>query len=254
VRPFPPVRPSFVVGAVVCALGASGLLGPLVGSSAGATAPAAAPGPKAGTPSRDPRDPVARSPDGAPQAGAPADQPGPPTTGFWLVLVKPHAKWILRDTLSRTQKGGGDKIVVETYDTRAVGPARVGRLRWTYVTGHDSSALDQCGFGCPRRVAVTSAGLYFLDEDASDALILDRLKHPPDRSEPPRSYGATRKNHGRYLKFDGARACMGEEPPADTECDDTCGAEVCIAAEAGVVQLSGTWAPDSGIFAQDGYE
>ena len=103
----------------------------------------------------------------------------------------------------------------------------------------------------PRRVAVTSAGIYFLDEDASDALILERLKRPPDRSEPPRSYRATKKNHGRYLKFDGARACMGEEPPPGGDCDDVCGAEVCFSAEAGVVELSGTWAPDSSIFAQD---
>lgn len=194
----------------------------------------------------------------APVAGHDKDvtaEPGPPTTGFWLVLVKERAKWILRDTTGNAEERVRNTIVVETYDVRSVGPARVGRLRWTSVTPEEKGALDQCGFGCPRRVGVTAAGLYFLAEDASDAQILAAIKRPPDRSEPPRPYRATRRNQGRYLRFDGQRVCMGEEPlPGAEECDDTCVAEVCISGSAGVVRLSGTWAPSFGIFAQAGYE
>lgn len=159
------------------------------------------------------------------------------------------------DTTAKEAEREKNKVVVETYDVRSVGPARVGRLRWTYVSPGEKSSLEQCGFGCPRRVGVTAAGLYFLDEDASDAQILEAIKGPPDRSEPPRPYRATRRNEGRYLRFDGQRVCMGEEPlPGAEECEDTCVAEVCISGTAGVVQLSGTWAPSFGIFTQPGYE
>jgi len=176
-----------------------------------------------------------------------------PESGFWSIMVKPNAKWILKDTTSKAKEKDRDKVVVETHDVRTVGSARVARLTWTQVTHGSKSPLDQCGFGCPHRVAVTSAGIYFLDEDASDAQILKRLQRSPDRSEPPRPYGATKKNNGRYLTFDGARACMGEGPipGEDSDCEDTCVAEVCVSAKDGVVELSGTWAPDNGIFAQD---
>jgi hypothetical protein len=161
----------------------------------------------------------------------------------------------LKDTVGGSKAGARDRIVVETHDVHTVGAARVARLTWTYATHDDSGALDQCGFGCPHRVAVTSAGVYWLEDDTSDAQILDRLKKAPDRSEPPRPYRGTKKNNGRYLKVDGARVCLGEGPiPGARDCDDTCVAEVCFSAKDGVVQLSGTWAPDNGIFAQPGYE
>lgn len=179
----------------------------------------------------------------------------PPTSGFWLVLVRDNTRWVLRDTLGEGDAPNRDKIVVETFDVRNLGAARVGRLRWTHVAGKEENALDQCGFGCPKRVAVTASGLYFLDEDASDAQILDAIKRPPDRSQPPRPYRATKRNQGRYLRFDGQRLCMGEEPlPGAGDCEDTCVAEVCISGRDGVVQLSGTWAPGFSIFAQPGYE
>jgi len=191
------------------------------------------------------------------EAPRPNDAAGAsPEPGFWSILVKPNAKWILKDTTSKAKDKDRDKVVVETHDVRTVGSARVARLTWTHVTRDDRSPLDQCGFGCPRRVAVTSAGVYFLDEDASDAQILKRVQRSPDRSEPPRPYKGTKKNQGRYLTFDGARACIGEGPiPGEaSDCEDTCFAEVCVSAKDGVVELSGTWAPDYGIFAQDGVE
>jgi len=39
-------------------------------------------------------------------------------------------------------------------------------------------------------VAITSSEIYFLDDKATEAQIREAIKHPPDRSEPPRPYRA----------------------------------------------------------------
>ena len=190
-------------------------------------------------------------------------QPPPPPAsgsadlGFWGILVKPNARWVLKDVMD------GDKsprhvrrtITVETYDIHTVGGARVGRLRWTW---DDLSSYDQCGAVCLYRVAVTPAGLYFIDADASDEAILKALKRHPSRSNPPREYGGTKRNGGRYLQFEGLAedvVCMGDAPLADAgDCDDTCFSVLCVSKWDGVVQIGGTAAPDNGLFAQDGHE
>jgi hypothetical protein len=206
-----------------------------------------------------PREPIASPSAGATESGAALEkrvalEPGPPTSGFWLILVKPGARWVLKNTDAESRRDR-QQIVVETYDVRSVGTARVGRLRWTHTYRGGKSPLNQCGFGCPTRVAVTAAGLYFLGDDASDAQILDAIKRPPDRSEPPRPYRATKQNHGRYLRFEGEDLCMGWEAlPGAGPCEDTCFGEVCISSTAGIVQISGTWAPDYAFFAQPGHE
>jgi hypothetical protein len=190
-----------------------------------------------------------------PASGGPKDAAAPPPPaelGFWGVLVKPKARWVLKDVIDKSPKDKRPTLIVETYDIHTVGAARVGRLRWMWS---DKTSYDQCGAVCLHRVAVTPAGLYFIDDDATDEKILQALKRRPSRSNPPREYSGTKRNEGRYLNIDGDMVCMGDEPlPGDGECDDTCFSVLCIDKDKGVVQLGGTAAPDNGLFAQDGFE
>jgi hypothetical protein len=189
-----------------------------------------------------------------------ADEPKPAAAaankGFWRVLVKPNAKWILRDKIGDKGKNA-DTITVETYDVRKVGAADVARLRWTLKSGKDSREVGSSDEGRYTQVAVTDAGLYILSADMDDAQIAEALKKKPSRSDPPKPYKGSKQNEGRYLETStgvkGALVCMGYAPITDHECEDTCFGEVCISPTAGVVKLGGNWAPGVGIFAQDGY-
>jgi hypothetical protein len=92
-----------------------------------------------------------------------------------------------------------------------------------------------------------------------DAKIAEALRRKPSRSEPPREYKRSDANQGRYLRFDqlGGETvvCYGYEPgPNAPPCDDTCFGELCLSPTHGVVEISGTWAPDMGVFSQDRYE
>ena len=190
----------------------------------------------------------------APKDIAKSPAPAPADLGFWGILVKPKARWVLKDVMdtNKSPKHERPAITVETYDIRTVGAARVGRLRWTW---NDKTPYEQCGAVCLYRVAVTPSGLYFIDGDATDDKILETLKHRPSRSSPPREYSGTKRNGGRYLNFDGDMVCMGDAPLADAgDCDDTCFSVLCISKDKGVVQIGGTAAPDNGLFAQDGFE
>jgi hypothetical protein len=196
---------------------------------------------------------IALSASGNAKEAPPPAPPAPPADlGFWGILVKPNARWVLKDVVDDDKSPGHRRatVTVETYDLRTVGTARVGRLRWTA----GKTPFEQCGAVCLHRVAVTPAGLYFIDDDATDEKILEALQHHPARSNPPRAYPGTKRNGGRYLDVQGDVVCMGDEPLTDAgDCDDTCFSTVCIAKDKGVVQLGGTAAPDNGLFAQDGY-
>lgn len=187
----------------------------------------------------------------------------PPPKDFWRILTKPNARWVLHDTYK--EKGRPTRtVVVETYDVRKLGSAEVARLRWTQVWGNgkgkdDKSDLGNSDGGMYTQVAVTSAGLYILDAGMDDAKIVEALTHKPSRSEPPKEYKGTKTNSGRYLRFEEkgkeVLVCYGYEPGPDAPaCDDTCFGELCISPTRGVVEITGTWAPDMGVFAQKGYE
>jgi len=170
--------------------------------------------------------------------------------GFWKILVKPGAKWVLHDTI-------GDRantITIETQDVHRVAGADVARLRWTARSKTDSH--DMSNDDLFAHIAVTAAGLYILPADADDAAIAARLKQKPSRSDPPKPYKSTKQNHGRYLVIDrNGLVCVGNGPlPGDGPCEDTCFGELCISGTEGIVQLSGTWAPDNNVFTQDGFE
>jgi len=193
--------------------------------------------------------------------GAPAATAPPPSDdGFWRVLVRPNARWVLNDDFS--EEGDHDRVIVETYDVRRIGGAEVARLRWTHEWGKGKDQRETCGLCASTnltRVAVTSKGLYMLDDNMTDAEIEKALKKRPARSEPPREYQGTKQNEGRYLRRDErageSLVCMGWEPlPGDGVCDNVCFAELCISPTKGVVTLTGTWAPSYGSFVRDGYK
>jgi hypothetical protein len=132
-----------------------------------------------------------------------------PAKGFWSVLVKAGAKWVLRETI-------GDKtstLTIETYDVRKVAGADVARLRWTLGSGKDKRDVGDSAEGRFTQLAVTSAGLYLMDADMDDAKVTAALAKPPSRSDPPKAYKGTKQNHGRYLLIeDDTTVCMGRAP------------------------------------------
>jgi hypothetical protein len=172
--------------------------------------------------------------------------------GFWSVLVKPGAKWVLNETIGEKSAS----ITVETYDVRRVGGADVARLRWTLTQGKTKRDIGDSASGKYTELAVTPAGLYILSADMDDAKVALALKKKPSRSDPPKAYQGTKQNQGRYLTLDpdAGTVCMGEGPePGAGECPDTCDATLCISATAGIVSLMGNWAPGVSIFEQAGY-
>ncbi len=191
-------------------------------------------------------------------AGALADAKKPktpkqkvvPGKEFWKILVKPNAKWVLKDS---DEKTGKESIIIETYDVRKVGDADVARIRWTYIavdgTKQDIGATES---GKPTQVAVTAKGLFLLNKENDDAKVAERLKGKPSRSSPPKGYGGTKKNQGRYLAInDEGIVCMGEAPTEkDFQCEDVCDAWICISATAGITELAHRWAPGERQFDQ----
>ena len=198
----------------------------------------------------------------APDTPPATKEAAPAGTSFWKIWTKPKVKWVLYDLTGAGNKGARQKIVVETADVRKIGDADVARIRWTHVWGKGKDGQDRMGDsdeGLYTQVAVTSAGLYILSDDMDDARIVEALRRKPSRSEPPKEYKGSKANNGRYLRFDqlGGETvvCYGYEPgPNAPPCDDTCFGELCFSPTHGVVEISGTWAPDMGDFAQKGYE
>ncbi len=176
----------------------------------------------------------------------------PPQKGFWKVLVTPGAKWTLVDSVDAKAKKA--RILVESYDVRTVAGADVARLRWTRIWGPGKTEREDYGDsdqGRYTQVAVTAAGLYILSADMDDAKVAEALKRKPSRSDPPKAYKGSKQNSGRYLLIESDDSiCVGYEPLPDAgECPDTCFGEICFSAKQGPIKLSGTWAPDNGVYA-----
>jgi hypothetical protein len=173
--------------------------------------------------------------------------------GFWKILVKPSAKWVLKNTT----KNDGSTLTIETYDVRKIDGADVARLRWTHRWGKGKADQDaeaaSGGTQTPTQVAVTDKGVYLLNASMDDAAVSKALKGKPSRSDPPKSYKGTKVNKGRYLRVDGDTVCMGEEPLEDAgDCADICEGEICISATQGVISLHGTLSPNHDDFSQSG--
>jgi hypothetical protein len=98
-----------------------------------------------------------------------------PAKGFWKILVRPGAKWVLNNRIDEQMgRQSGSSITVETYDVRKVGDADVARLRWSM--GDDTEALKATHAGPITQVAVTSAGLYLLWASMDDKAVAEALK------------------------------------------------------------------------------
>jgi hypothetical protein len=167
-----------------------------------------------------------------------------PGKGFWRILVKPNAKWVLKQ---KNADKNPNTITVETYDVRKVGKADVARLRWTY--NGEGGKQDLSGQpGKLDQVAVTDAGLYLLTADMDDKKIAKALEGKPSRSDPPKPYKGTTENQGRYLNVNGGSVCIGEGPlPGAGDCEDVCFAELCMS-DQGIDILQGRWAPNFEIY------
>jgi len=172
-----------------------------------------------------------------------------PAKGFWKILVKPNAKWVLVEDTSDAKERGRHVITAETYDVHKVGNADVARIRWTST--YDGKKVDDLG-NLITHVAVTKKGLYFLDDKDDDAKISKILKaKKPSRTDPPKPYKGTKRNKGRYQDVRNGQVCIGQGPMPDAgPCDDVCEGEMCIDPVDGIVELSGTWAPNYSTFKQ----
>lgn len=173
-----------------------------------------------------------------------------PGKGFWKILVKPKAAWVLHNTMADDAAGKAAKVTIETYDVRKVAGADVARLRWTHTHGIETQDIGG-GVLMPTQVAVTAAGLYLLSAADDDAKITAALKKKPSRSDPPKPYAGTKQNQGRYLHVLDDMVCMGEGPTPDAgECADVCDAQVCFSATDGVVSMMGLAAPGYSVWEQ----
>jgi hypothetical protein len=163
--------------------------------------------------------------------------------GFWKVLVKPGAKWVLHDNL-----GHGGDLTIETYDVRTIGKAQVARLRWTL--GDDAEALKYTHAPGLTQLAVSDEGLYMMWAAWDDAKVAEALKKKPSRSDPPKPYKATQLNEGRSLSIDGDVVCMGYSPASGCESEGCDGGEVCVDSD-GFTLISNVYAPGGGEYVRE---
>ncbi|HEY4059771.1 MAG TPA: hypothetical protein VGM39_24320 [Kofleriaceae bacterium] len=175
-----------------------------------------------------------------------------PAKGFWKILVAPKAKWVLEPHAEDRADAPTEKIVIETYDVRSVGDSDVARLRWTTEEGAYTDGADDL----PTQIAVTSKGMYLLRADMDDAAVTAALTKAPSRSDPPKPYKGTARNHGRYLRVaELGVVCMGwSHVEADGECDERCEGEICISPTDGIVSLDGTYVPQDSWYLAKSYK
>lgn len=174
--------------------------------------------------------------------------------GFWKVLVKPGAKWVLEPHTEEGFEKRRDKITIETYDVRRLGDADVARLRWTATEGKASSPYQTGADDLLTQVAVTDKGVYLLRADLDDAAVAAALAKAPSRSDPPKPYKGTKRNQGRYLRIaELGIVCMGWSDP-EGACEERCQGEMCISPTDGIISLDGTYAPQDSYYLAKPYQ
>ena len=185
-----------------------------------------------------------------------ADKSAAPGHGFWKILVKPGAKWVLEPHGEAGANIPTSKIAIETYDVRKVGAGDVARLRWTEVDGKDTRPYNDGADDLITQVAVTDKGMYLLRADMDDAAVAKALEKPPSRSDPPKPYKGTKHNQGRYLRVaELGIVCMGwSHVEGDGECEERCEGEVCISAADGIVSMDGTYVPQDSYYLSKLYQ
>jgi hypothetical protein len=167
----------------------------------------------------------------------------PPVPRPWATLVRPDARWELVGD-------GGAHLTVETDDVRAIGDAQVARLRGLI----DGDVVDMGRHGLPAQVAVTAAGIWFLDGDDDDAAIAHTIATtPPTYADVPALTEPSAVDFARVWRTGaGVAYCVGHRDP-QRDCEpDTCNM-ACFAPDAGVVLLTGDDAPRGYMFSQAGW-
>lgn len=178
-----------------------------------------------------------------------------PAKGFWKILVKPGAKWVLQPHAEVEASAPAAKITIETYDVRKIGDADVARLRWTQVEGKTSQPYNDGADDLLTQVAVTEKGIYLLRAEMDDAAVTAALQKSPSRSDPPKPYKGTKTNQGRYLRIaELGIVCMGwSHVEGDGECEERCEGEMCISATDGIISLDGTYVPQDSYYLSKRY-
>ncbi len=140
---------------------------------------------------------------------------------------------------------------------RSLGGGRVAALRWTFgdTSTHSTHPL------APSAVGVGATGIHLLDAALDDADIVEALGDPSAYAPRVERVEAGTRVDGRYVTVfqrreggDETIVCLGEGPgPGAAPCEDVCFSELCVSSTAGVVSLSGLWAPESQAFYAPGY-
>ena len=172
-----------------------------------------------------------------------------PRPEVWQPLLSgPKAPFVLSGV-------AGDRLNVEVLPARQVGSVQVVSWRWVHVRGRVSFPFD----GAPNLMALSPVSVFLLGADAPDDEVLDVVTSTPVYYRASRPVPPQTREDGRYQTVwrlgEEVVVCLGEGPPPDAPaCEDVCFAEVCFSSTAGIVAVSGRWAPDSATFAAKGYE
>jgi len=174
-------------------------------------------------------------------------------------LRGPHPfSWFLQAGRSALLDGtGSTRLLVEVERVRSLGGGRVAALRWTFgdTSTHSTHPL------APSAVGVGATGIHLLDAALDDAEIVEALGDPSAYAPRVERVEAGTRGDGRYVTVfqrreggDETIVCLGEGPgPGAAPCEDVCFSELCVSSTAGVVSLSGLWAPESQAFYAPGY-
>lgn len=174
-------------------------------------------------------------------------------------LRGPHPfSWFLQAGRSALLDGtGSTRLLVEVERVRSLGGGRVAALRWTFgdTSTHSTHPL------APSAVGVGATGIHLLDAALDDADIVEALGDPSAYAPRVERVEAGTRVDGRYVTVfqrreggDETIVCLGEGPgPGAAPCEDVCFSELCVSSTAGVVSLSGLWAPESQAFYAPGY-
>lgn len=166
--------------------------------------------------------------------------------------------WFLEVGRSALLEGEGDaRLLVDVERVRPLGGGRVAGLRWTLgdAASHAPHPL------APSAIGVGPTGVHLLDAALQDADIVDAITEVSAYGPSVERVEAGTRGDGRYVTVFQHRAggdetivCLGEGPgPGAAPCEDVCFSELCVSSTAGVVSLSGLWAPESQAFYAPGY-
>jgi hypothetical protein len=167
---------------------------------------------------------------------------------FWDVLESKGARWELNDAVGE----GGDKLIVTVASVESKGDHVIVELKWTHI--YEGGESESNG---PQRLAISPRGIWLID-GMEDAELAAALRAPAVFAEPPVEIDDMTREDGKYVRVDTRGdekvVCLGEGPaPGAGECEDVCYAEMCVAEKSGIVGVEGLWAPNYGMYEQDGF-